>query len=93
MRKERDAAQSRAEKAERGLESLDYDKAQEDGLVEEKEKEEKAVESLREVNGEACTLGRCDLSKENGRVNFCTCILTSVFSGMKYSSSLKKLTK
>ena len=49
LRKERDAAQSRVEKAERGLESLGYDKAQEDGLVEEKDKEEKAVEGLREV--------------------------------------------
>lgn len=64
LRKERDAAQSRVEKAERGLESLGYDKAQEDGLAAEKEKEEKAVDSLREVNGETCTLGRC------GRVLF-----------------------
>lgn len=70
LRKERDAAQSRVEKAERGLESLDYDKAQEDGLAEEKDKEEKAVESLREVNGEACILGRCDLLRVNGRVIF-----------------------
>lgn len=49
MRKDRDAAQSRVDKAERGLEGLGYDKGQEDGLAEEKEKEEKAVESLREV--------------------------------------------
>lgn len=49
LRKDRDAAQSRAEKAERGLESLGYDKGQEDGLAADREKEEKAVEGLREV--------------------------------------------
>lgn len=49
LRKDRDAAQSRAEKAERGLESLGYDKGQEDGLAGDREKEEKTVEGLREV--------------------------------------------
>lgn len=49
LRKDRDSAQSRVAKAERGLESLAYDKGQEDGLDGEKEKEEKTVESLREV--------------------------------------------
>lgn len=49
LRRDRDAAQSRAEKAERGLESLGYDKGEEDGLAGDREKEEKTVESLREV--------------------------------------------
>lgn len=49
MRKDRDAAQSRVDKAERGLESLGYDKGQEDGLDGEKEQEEKEVDRLKEV--------------------------------------------
>ncbi|CAM9426844.1 unnamed protein product, partial [Ectocarpus sp. 12 AP-2014] len=49
LRKERDAAQSRVEKAEQGLEALGYDKGQEDGLDGEREKEEKAVDRLKEV--------------------------------------------
>ena len=49
LRKERDAAQSRVDKAVRGLESLGYDKGQEDGLDGEKEQEEKEVDRLKEV--------------------------------------------
>ncbi|CAN0229623.1 unnamed protein product, partial [Ectocarpus sp. 12 AP-2014] len=49
LRRERDAAQSRVEKAEQGLEALGYDKGQEDGLDGEREKEEKAVDRLKEV--------------------------------------------
>lgn len=51
LRKERDAAQSRVDKAVRGLDSLGYDKGQEDGLDEEKEQEEKTVDHLKEVRG------------------------------------------
>ncbi|CAM9840030.1 unnamed protein product [Ectocarpus sp. 8 AP-2014] len=51
LRRERDAAQSRVEKAEQGLEALGYDKGQEDGLDGEREKEEKAVDRLKEVGG------------------------------------------
>ncbi|CAM9477580.1 unnamed protein product, partial [Ectocarpus sp. 6 AP-2014] len=49
LRRERDAAQSRVGKAEQGLEALSYDKGQEDGLDGEREKEEKAVDRLKEV--------------------------------------------
>lgn len=49
LRKERDAAQSRVDKAVLGLESLGYDKGQEDGLDGEKEQEEKEVDRLKEV--------------------------------------------
>lgn len=51
MRRERDTAQSRVEKAEQGLEALGYDKGQEDGLDGDREKEEKAVDRLKEVGG------------------------------------------
>lgn len=49
LRKNRDAAQSRVNEAERGLESLGYDKGEVEGLDEEKEQEERTVERLKEV--------------------------------------------
>lgn len=49
LRKDHETARSQVEQAERGLEGLGYDKGQEDGLDGEREKEERAVEGLREV--------------------------------------------
>ena len=58
LRKERDAAQSRVDDGVRGLESLGYDKTQEDGLDGEKEQEEKAVDRLKEVRPQNCKMAR-----------------------------------
>lgn len=49
LRKDRDAAEARVGGVERSLERLGYDESQADGLAQEKEAEEKAVDSLREV--------------------------------------------
>ncbi|CAM9911302.1 unnamed protein product [Pylaiella littoralis] len=63
LRKDRDAAQSRVDKAEQGLESLGYDKRQEEGLDGEREEEERAVDRLRE------TVDRLS-AQVAGRLNF-----------------------
>lgn len=49
LKKDHETAKLRVGKAERGLEGLDYDESQAEGLAQEKEAEEKAVDSLREV--------------------------------------------
>lgn len=69
LRKERDAAQARVDKAVRGLESLGYDKGQEDGLDGEKEQEEKAVDRLKEVRLEGVHLLVCRRLRRCGHGN------------------------
>eukprot|EP00903_Cladosiphon_okamuranus_P020312 g18637.t1 len=72
LRKERDAAQARVDKAVRGLESLGYDKGQEDGLDEEKEQEEKAVDRLKETveRLSAQVAGRLNFEYKDPHKNF-----------------------
>lgn len=48
--KDRNAAEARVKAAEEGLQRLNYDQTQEDGLAEEREREEHTVANLRVVS-------------------------------------------